>query len=112
MKRRSFLFALAAAALLGCSRESAPAAAPDPAQSDAAPADPDALEKAAKAAREQDIESYLDGVRRDYGDESRKYLGEEERSRLDIPVPGVEPMERKAPDLLPDASPENENERP
>jgi hypothetical protein len=112
MKRRSWLFALAAAALLGCSRESAPAAT-DSVPGDAeAPSARDALDRTSKAERAQDIESYLDDVRRSYGDESRKYLGEDDRAKFDIPVPDVEPMERKAPDLLPDAPAAEKNERP
>jgi len=111
MKRR-WLFALAAAALLGCSRESAPAATTDPAHGDAEPPARDALDKSSKAEREQDIDSYLEDVRRSYGDESRKYLGEDDHAKLDILVPAVEPMERKAPDLMPDAPPAEKSERP
>ena len=105
MTRTLLLSAFAAAALLACSAETeAPSA---PATSEISREDPEvaaaleALEKSSKADREETLEAYLGAVRRAYGSESRAYLGEAGNAELDIPVPPVEPMERKAPDLLP-----------
>lgn len=105
MTRTHLLSALAAAALVACSAETE--TEPAPATSEISREDPEvaaaleALEKSSKADREEKLEAYLTAVRRAYGSESREYLGEAGRAELDIPVPSVEPMERKPPDLMP-----------
>ena len=61
---------------------------------------------------DENLDTYLGSVKRAYGSEARAYLDDGERAKLDIPVPPVEPMERKAPDLLPPPTPEEPTQRP
>lgn len=61
-------------------------------------------EKDAANAFEEKLEAYLGSVKQAYGKESRDYLDGEEHVELDIPVPPVDPVERKAPDLMPPPS--------
>jgi hypothetical protein len=114
MRTARWVFAFTAAALLACvpESESPPAAA---AGGEIDREDPEtaaalqALEKSSEADREEKLEAYLGAVRRDYRAQSRAYLGEEARDQIDIAVPPVEPIDRKAPDLMPQAA---EAERP
>ena len=105
-RRRRFPAVAAAALCIGglasCSRESG---APAPPAEDARGARPLATDGAtSKQDLDQKLDAYLGEEKQVYGDESRDYL-HARREDLAIPVPPVEPMERKAPMLaLPEAS--------